>query len=44
MKKLRQAKGTGQPAGDGSFVTTVEGLADRDLSKGKPRRPRKLPV
>jgi len=44
MKKLRRATWTGRPVGDGSFVTTVEGLTGRDLSKGRPGRPRKPPA
>jgi len=44
MKKLRQATRTGRPAADGSFVTTVERLTGRDLSKGRPGRPRKRQV
>jgi putative transposase len=44
MNKLRQATRTGRPAGDGSFVTTVERITGRDLSKGRPGRPRKRPV
>jgi putative transposase len=41
MKNLRQATRTERPAGDEAFVTAVERLTDRDLSKGRPGRPRK---
>jgi putative transposase len=44
MTNLRQATRTGRPAGDGAFVTTVERLTGRDLSKGRPGRPRKRPL
>ena len=32
---------TGRPAGDAAFVVRVETITGRDLSKGKPGRPRK---
>jgi putative transposase len=44
LNKLRQATRTGRPAGDEAFVTTVERLTGRDLSKGRPGRPRKRPL
>jgi putative transposase len=44
VKKLRQATRTGRPAGDEAFVTTVERLTGRDLSKARPGRPRKRPL
>ncbi|MFH1115903.1 MAG: hypothetical protein V1792_18485 [Pseudomonadota bacterium] len=44
MNKVRQATRPGRPAGDQSFVTTVESPTGRDLSKGPPGRPRKRPV
>jgi putative transposase len=39
--RLRMATQTGLPAGDDAFVAKIAGLAGRDLSKGKPGRPRK---
>ncbi len=44
LRALRQATRTGRPAGDGAFVATVEKLTARDLSKGRPGRPRKRPL
>lgn len=44
LKKHRKATRTGRPAGDGSFVATVEKLTSRNLSKGWPGKPRKRPV
>ncbi|MEW6138748.1 MAG: hypothetical protein AB1733_10990 [Thermodesulfobacteriota bacterium] len=44
MKRLRRAKRTGRPAGGGASAKTVERLTGRDLSKGRPGRPRKRPV
>jgi putative transposase len=44
LRELRQATRTGRPAGDGAFVSTVEKLTGRDLSKGRPGRPRKRPL
>jgi hypothetical protein len=32
---------TGLPAGDDDFVAKIANLTGRDLSKGKPGRPRK---
>ncbi|MFH1112896.1 MAG: hypothetical protein V1792_03160 [Pseudomonadota bacterium] len=34
---------TGRAAGDAVFVARVEKITGRDLSKGKPGRPRKRP-
>jgi hypothetical protein len=39
--RLRMAAQTGFPAGDDAFVAKIAALTGRDLSKGKPGRPRK---
>ena len=39
--QLRMATQTGRPAGDDLFITKIEDLTGRDLSKGMPGRPRK---
>jgi putative transposase len=39
--RLRMAVQTGLPAGDDAFVAKIADLTGRDLSKGKPGRPRK---
>ncbi len=41
LSSLRKRTRTGRPAGDAAFVARVETITGRDLSKGKPRRPRK---
>lgn len=41
VDRLRMATQTGRPAGDDVFITKVENLTGRDLSKGTPGRPRK---
>jgi len=38
---LRKLTRTGRPAGDAAFVSRIETITGRDLSKGKPGRPRK---
>ncbi|MDQ7785189.1 MAG: hypothetical protein RDU20_20050 [Desulfomonilaceae bacterium] len=40
---LRKRTRTGRPAGDAAFVARVEKITGRDLSKGKPGRPRNRP-
>lgn len=42
-RELRQCTHTGRPAGGDAFVSMVEDLTGRDLSKGIPGRPRKRP-
>jgi putative transposase len=41
VERLRMSTQTGRPAGDDVFIAKVENLTGRDLSKGKPGRPRK---
>jgi putative transposase len=41
LSSLRKRTRTGRPAGDAAFVAKVERITGRDLSKGKPGRPRK---
>ena len=43
LNSLRKRTRTGRPAGDTAFVARVETITGRDLSKGKPGRPRKRP-
>ncbi len=43
LSSLRKRTRTGRPAGDTAFVARVETITGRDLSKGKPGRPRKRP-
>ncbi|MFH1113522.1 MAG: hypothetical protein V1792_06340 [Pseudomonadota bacterium] len=43
LSTLRKRTRTGRPAGDAVFVARVEKITGRDLSKGKPGRPRKRP-
>ncbi len=43
LSTLRKRTRTGRPAGDTAFVARVETITGRDLSKGKPGRPRKRP-
>ena len=40
-EELRMAARTGRPAGDERFVSVIEKITGRDLSKGKPGRPGK---
>jgi len=41
LSTLRKLTRTGLPAGDAPFVSRIETITGRDLSKGKPGRPRK---
>ena len=41
VERFRMATQTGRPTGDDAFITKVENLTGRDLSKGLPGRPRK---
>ena len=41
LNTLRKLTRTGRPAGDAAFVSRIEKITGRDLSKGKPGRPRK---
>ena len=38
---VRVATQTGRPAGDDTFIVKVADITGRDLSKGKPGRPRR---
>ena len=41
VDRIQLATQTGRPAGDDVFITKVENMTGRDLSKGAPSRPKK---
>ncbi|MFH1114721.1 MAG: hypothetical protein V1792_12455 [Pseudomonadota bacterium] len=43
LSTLRKRTRTGRPAGDAVVAARVDKITGRDLSKGKPERPRKRP-
>jgi putative transposase len=44
LRALRKLVRSGRPVGDAAFVSRIEQITGRDLSKGKPGRPRKHPA